>query len=677
MGMTQSHNRQGAGVPCPEPRYDAFISYGHAADGQLAPALQKGLQSFAKPWYRLRALRIFRDATGLSVAPELWNAIEAALARSRHFVLLASPGAAQSKWVAQEVRWWLTHRSVGHFLIVLTDGELVWDSAAGDFDWLKTNALPRELQKVFPKEPLHLDLRWAKSRSNLSLRRPDFADAVARLAATLRGISLDEIIGEEVRQHHATMRLVRGVGLAVLGMAAASILAAFLALQTKRMVTPLARDRESQAADQANQALSASLAASALDLAATDRELAILLASEAVRSQPTAASESALRQTLFEELKPVTSFSNGTNSSCYAIFHPDGTRLLTYGSETSHLRDTVSGQVRIEFRGHTNDVFEARFDRDGRRLGTSGYDGQLRIWETATGRVLAILPMERAATALLSPDATCVLRLEEGGGGTLWDAATHSMVAPIEFYSNQQFLHDRVPQASFSPDGSRLAVLTRGGIASIIDVRTGQVLHALSDHSKTVTSVAYHADGRWLVTSSEDGTLRRWRSDSGRCEGVMEYGAPLYHAAFSPDGRWIAALDDRRALIVWEAETGRRSARIEPKPQPEAPVIFNFSPNGKCVLTASYDADVAVLWETASGKRLANLTVTDRDGPIRTMAFSPEGKRVVIGALFGPARLYATEMCGSLEDLLALAGRRVSRQLTTEERQQYGRTPAQ
>ena len=43
--------------------YRAFISYSHAADGKLAPTLQAALQSFAKPWYRLRSIRVFRDKT--------------------------------------------------------------------------------------------------------------------------------------------------------------------------------------------------------------------------------------------------------------------------------------------------------------------------------------------------------------------------------------------------------------------------------------------------------------------------------------------------------------------------------------------------------------------------------------------------------------------------------------
>jgi hypothetical protein len=133
----------------PVRKYNGFISYSHAADDRLAPARQSGLHRFAKPWYRLRAMRVFRDKTGLAVTPELWGSIQKALADADYFILLASPQAAQSKWVEQEVDWWLRNRSASHLLIVWTDGELTWDRTAGDFDWIKTTALPRRLEKVF------------------------------------------------------------------------------------------------------------------------------------------------------------------------------------------------------------------------------------------------------------------------------------------------------------------------------------------------------------------------------------------------------------------------------------------------------------------------------------------------------------------------------------------------
>jgi hypothetical protein len=183
-------------------KYNAFISYSHAADEKLAPAVQAGLKKFAKPWNKLRALEVFRDKTDLSVTPALWPSIEKALSDSDYFILMASPEAAKSKWVKKEIDFWLENRSADKILIILTSGDhLKWDEETKDFNWTGANSLPDNLRNRFSEEPLWLDLRWAKTAEQLSLRNPKFSDGIARLAAPLHGKGLDEISGEDVRQH--------------------------------------------------------------------------------------------------------------------------------------------------------------------------------------------------------------------------------------------------------------------------------------------------------------------------------------------------------------------------------------------------------------------------------------------------------------------------------------------
>src|ERR1700733_2490928 len=109
--------------------YDAFISYSHAAATRLAPALQRGLQRLTRAWSQRQALRIFRDQTSLATNPDLYATIERELRESRHFVLFASPGAAQSPWVGREIRFWQEHRAREEFLIALTDGGIRSDNA--------------------------------------------------------------------------------------------------------------------------------------------------------------------------------------------------------------------------------------------------------------------------------------------------------------------------------------------------------------------------------------------------------------------------------------------------------------------------------------------------------------------------------------------------------------------
>jgi len=188
--------------------YDAFISYSHSADGKLAPALQRALKSLAKPWYRLRALAVFRDETDLSAVPNLTAVIRGALATSRFFVYLASPTAAQSRWVGEEIETWKRRDLPDRLLVAVTEGEVEWSAAAADFDWNKSSALHPNLKGVFTQEPLWVDLRWAKSDRTLSSRDPRFQRATAMLAAPMHGKTLEELVGEDVRQHRRTQWLM-------------------------------------------------------------------------------------------------------------------------------------------------------------------------------------------------------------------------------------------------------------------------------------------------------------------------------------------------------------------------------------------------------------------------------------------------------------------------------------
>src|SRR5579862_1733147 len=101
-------------------RYDAFMSYAHAADDAFAPVLQRGLQRLAKPWNRRRALEVFRDESSLAVSPGLWLSICAALDASRWFIVLASPEAARSEWVGKEIMHWVSSKGTDHLLVVVT-----------------------------------------------------------------------------------------------------------------------------------------------------------------------------------------------------------------------------------------------------------------------------------------------------------------------------------------------------------------------------------------------------------------------------------------------------------------------------------------------------------------------------------------------------------------------------
>ena len=181
------------------------------------------MQRLGKPWYRRRALRVFRDDTSLSATPSLWPSIEQALGNSRFLILLASPEAAASPWVNKEISFWLDNKSADTLLIALTDGELAWDNAVGDFVWREGMPLPPVLTGRFASEPKWVDLR--AYRDGADARDARFIEAGADFAAAIHGMPKEDLLSQEVRQQRRALRLAWGAAASLLILAGACWLA--------------------------------------------------------------------------------------------------------------------------------------------------------------------------------------------------------------------------------------------------------------------------------------------------------------------------------------------------------------------------------------------------------------------------------------------------------------------
>lgn len=86
-------------------------------------------------------------------------------------------------------------------------------------------------------------------------------------------------------------------------------------------------------------------------------------------------------------------------------------------------------------------------------------------------------------------------------------------------------------------------------------------------------------------------------------------------------------------------------------------------------MTASTDG-TARLWDTASGRPLA--TLQGHEGAAFYTTFSPDGGMVVTTGVDGTARLWRCGVCRPAEALIADMLRRVGRELSDEERAQFG-----
>jgi WD40 repeat protein len=664
-------------VSSPGSRYDAFISYSHAADGKLAPTLHDGLQRFATPWRALRwanpvrALRVFQDQASLSANPGLWPTIERALTAAEWFVLLASPEAAKSPWVGKEIDFWCRNKSPERLLIVQTDGEIAWDHARNDFDRTKTTALPERLRGVFADEPRWIEARWARTAAHASLRDPRFRDLVAELAAPLRGVPKDELIGEDIRQHRRLNRW-RNVALAVVTtLLIGAIAAAAVAVQQSKAAIRQ-RDQALRNESKALAALAGSETEKGSPASAARLALAALPRSVAKPNRPPVAeAEYALYLAMVRnrEVERVAGHAGGLTSAAFspdaqlivtasadgtagiwkfgkgliavlgghqgplygARFSPDGHVVITASLDgTARLWETASGRELVVLDGHEKGVQCATFSPDGRTVATGSEDHTARLWDAATGEERHVLRGHKAEVRAVTfaPDGRTLVTASFDGTAAFWDAATGNKVGEI---AEAETIFTSV---ALSPDGRTLAVAS-GNKARLWDLATSKEIGDLRGHDQLVNSVAFSADGLRLVTASLDGTIRLWDAATLKEIAVLRgHEEPVFSATFSPDGTAALSASGDLTARLWDVTPRRELLTLSG--HEDSVRAAGFSPDGRTVLTASQDGS-ARLWNLVTG---AITVLRGHEGPIRTAAFSPDGRIIVSGSADNTVRTW-------------------------------------
>jgi WD40 repeat protein len=674
-------------------KYDAFLSYNHAADDKLALLLRQGLHKFSKPWYKMRALRIFTDRASLAPTAALWSSIKAALNESEHLILLASPNAAASRWVTRELEWWLQHRSIDSLIIVLTEGDVAWDAAAGDFDWSRTSSLSRTLEGKFKDEPLHVDFRWGRYESDLSLRHSRFRQVILDIASPLHGKPKDELDGQDVRQHRQLKAVAWIAGVLLLLLSAVSATTAVRAIRNARLAEErrnlaqeamskeaTARKRETSARTEAererNTALQAReaeqeqrleaerqrneaqrlyhlseskrLALEAEQYTVTDPDKALAMAVEAARYADT----DELRSLLLELLGPLRTIGPSVGPIQRVAFSLDG-GLIMASSNATMIWDVRTGDLLHTLRGGGGTFLP---DNSSAATFTAG---TLRIWNLQ----LAARPAMRfwyapSRTLGFSPNG----RLVASGGPDGWVTLRETNTNRSRNLSRTPITRSHagpINSVTFSADSSRLVSAGDDNNANVWDASTGKLVLELRGHQGRVSQAEFSPDGRTIATVSWDGTARLWDANSGEVVAVLSIsdqkrGPILNHviprASFSSNGSKLFTVSDDNGVRIWDSGTHQQMAILSGHSRPVTSLCF--SKDGRRILTASLDGS-ARLWDSGTGKLLA--TYAGHTDSVHQAVFSADETKVATAGADFAVRIWNTHT-GALR--LTLPGRK-------------------
>jgi WD40 repeat protein len=217
---------------------------------------------------------------------------------------------------------------------------------------------------------------------------------------------------------------------------------------------------------------------------------------------------------------------------------------------TLELWDLAGGRLTRSWPAGTNAVTAVAFAPGGTRLATGDAAAQVRLWEVATGRELAVFPVaepprypgeNQVAALSFSADGK---RLATG----CWPGfETEVLVFDLEAGALMHHLEHpfgNVTTVALSPDGQLLACATMSGRTEIHlwDLSSRQTLppRLLRGHVTGVVEVEFSPDGKTLASGGYD-TVRLWNVATEREVLSLPAKGALRTLCFSPDGQTLAA----------------------------------------------------------------------------------------------------------------------------------------
>jgi WD40 repeat protein len=394
-----------------------------------------------------------------------------------------------------------------------------------------------------------------------------------------------------------------------------------------------------------------------------------------------------------------------------ADFATDSTAVVS-ASRDGELRvwDVSAPPGGATLRGHTDEISSIGFSPATPVLFTEGIEGSIKLWNRASGDIEQdFFGLSFPLRTRFSPGGSRLVSLGSGQDNrvVVVDVESGDQIVnrfdAFAYFNDASFFNEDVVLVGLNGsddlsdvvvwegsrrvagfdapggartvdalrDSERLVVGTGTGELLVKDIYTGETLEDLMGHDGDVSDTRVDDAEARLLSVGSDHVVRAHDLVTYRPLGERRYEvdpndiSQLVVAALSHDGETVVS-GVGNTVSLWEASSGRKLHDL--RGHRDVMRGLAFSGDDRFVATASNDGTVRV-WEVETGRQVA--VFRDHSSEVTAVAIDPATGILASGGADGMAFLHPRETYLPADELMDLAERRVTRELSTEELEDF------
>lgn len=306
---------------------------------------------------------------------------------------------------------------------------------------------------------------------------------------------------------------------------------------------------------------------------------------------------------------------------------PDGRRIIT-----SHIENTIRvwdleiGEIENRKNETIDSILNISIIKERDLIISCGHDKNIRFWDLNSGQNIGIIEghTKPVNSLCITPERKRIVSASDDNTIRIWDINSTQCLQIFAVIWNTI-----IRSICITPDGRRIIAGCEMELI-IFDFDNGEYIFNLYGHKGYINSVCVTFDGLFVISASNDNSIRVWNLINGNCDKILEgHSEAVNSICLVPYGNLLVSSSEDQTIRLWDLDSGQCLKIF--KGHTSSVRSICTSPNGLYLISVSYDMTLRV-WNIMNGTCIGLFLAS---APIESVTVCLETNMIICGTITG------------------------------------------